>query len=325
MSGLIWGALGKGMSDAASSYGSLMMQEERDKRALALEELRSENAAKREEARETRKAEREEAALRRDAEIVSRAEDAAPGIGDQRRFEKFKKDVGQTDMSEEQLRKVFDEQYNQQRVGSFEGADRYLERYSKQREDVLNEIRRMGGSGSAIKEARESVKYAQAAEEAAAKEARENRRFEQQERKNEQTAAYQGGMVEAAMRRADAAATAANRPPAEGRGSSQERLTTIINTQNQTIKSLNDGSRGKTPEEKAEWESQMAQAKKVRAAAQKQLDKLFETEEKPDAPKAKPGDNPKTTAGSPYPEGTKLKDAQGNKFVVKNGKPVPEK
>lgn len=167
MSGLILAGIGKGIADAGQTFGSFMMQGIQDKRKDELEALRDERLIAREELREQRAVDRVEAAALKDAEIFAKAEQAAPAIGDTRRFDKFKKDVGPTDMAEDELRKVFDEQYNQRKVGAFEGADRYVERYSKQKEDVLNEIRRTGGSSGLINQAQNSVKTAQEAERAA--------------------------------------------------------------------------------------------------------------------------------------------------------------
>jgi len=216
MSGLIWAGIGKGIADAGATFGNSMMKGIEEERRMQQEALREERLIAREEEREQRKEARLEAAAKKDADIFAQAEANAPAIGDKRRFEKFKADVGQTEMSEEELRKVFDEQYNQRRVGGFEGADRYLERYSKQKEDTLNEIRRLGGSSAAIKEGRESYKAAVEAEARADKDALDRRREDRRDQQAQQTAEYQTGMVAAAMRRADAAVTAAERPRSGG-------------------------------------------------------------------------------------------------------------
>ena len=156
MSGLMWQAFGKSLSDAGGLIGR-----------YAISQAEEQQREAREIAREERAEARKEAAAKKDAEIYSAAEAAAPGIGEERRFAKFKADLGETDMADEDVRKVFDSQYNQKTVGDFEGADRYVERYSKEKEDVLNEIRRMGGSSGLINQARESQKAAVTAETAA--------------------------------------------------------------------------------------------------------------------------------------------------------------
>lgn len=296
MSGLIWGGIGKGIADAGQSIGGMMLKGIEADRQDEREALREQRLLDRQAALDQLKADREEAKLKRDAEIYSQAEANAPAIGDKRRFEKFKADVGQTDMSDEDLRKVFDEQYNQRRVGNFEGADRYRERYSKEKEDTLNEIRRLGGSSAAIKEGRESYKAAVEAETRADKEAMDRRREDRKDLQAQQTAEYQTGMVAAAMQRADAATIAANRPPSE-RGSAQDRLTTMINSANQTIKSLNEGSKGKTPEEKANWQRQMDDAVALRDMAQRQLKENLGAKSD-DKPKGGDNSNVKPSASS---------------------------
>ena len=54
---------------------------------------------------------------------------------------------------------------------------------------------------------------------------------------------------------------------AEGGKVSQERLTTMVNSANTTIKTLLDGSRGRTDEEKAEWKRQYEAAVELRDRA----------------------------------------------------------
>jgi hypothetical protein len=169
-SGLIWSALGKSVSNAGNMYGQYVMDEAKSR---ASEERMIQ--------REDRAEARRESAAKRDADIYAAAEAAAPGVGDDRRFAKFKKDLGETDMPEADLRNVFDSQYNQKRTGDFEDGTRYLERYSKEREDVLNQIRSMGGSSGLVTQARDSVKTASAAESAADRLAFDERKAERKE------------------------------------------------------------------------------------------------------------------------------------------------
>lgn len=51
-----------------------------------------------------------------------------------------------------------------------------------------------------------------------------------------------------------------------------ERLYSIVNAMNQTIRNLNEGSKGSTPESKAEWQRQMDTAVRVRDRASQLLD-----------------------------------------------------
>ena len=226
MSGLIWAGIGKGIADAGQTFGTYMAKDIEDRRRDTLEALREERQAAREmarderltareEDREIRKDARTEAAALKDADIYAKAEAAAPGVGEARRFEKFKKDVGQTDMAEEDLRTVFKNQYDQTKVGTFEGADRYVERYSKQKEDVLSEIRRRGGSSGLINQAVAEVKGAREAERAADKLAFDEKRLnEVEQRRRDEFKA----LLPIKQQTADASTTRANKP-AGGSGS----------------------------------------------------------------------------------------------------------
>jgi hypothetical protein len=145
MSARVWEAFGKSMANTGGLIGQYMMQRAGDEEREA-----------REIAREERALARTEAAAKKDADIYAEAKARAASIGEDRRFAKFKADFGQTDMPEEDLRKVFNEKKTD-----------YVERYSKEKEDVLNEIRLMGGSSGLINQALESQKAAVTAETAA--------------------------------------------------------------------------------------------------------------------------------------------------------------
>lgn len=115
-----------------------------------------------------------------------------------------------------------------------------------------------------------------------------------------------------AQQNADANTARANKPAGgEGNGSKQERLTTIINSANQTIKSLNDGSRGKTPEEKADWKRKMDEAVALRDSAQKQLSEALVERESG----GKPGAGKSKSVISELPKGAV-------QIGTSNGKPV---
>jgi hypothetical protein len=73
---------------------------------------------------------------------------------------------------------------------------------------------------------------------------------------------------------------------------SSERLTSVINAANGTIRSLNEGSKGSTPEAKAAWQKSMDDATAVRDQAQALQKGALEAKANPPAPKpeaAKPG------------------------------------
>lgn len=113
---------------------------------------------------------------------------------------------------------------------------------------------------------------------------------------------------------------------------SNEKLTTIVNSMNTTIRSLNEGSRGRTAEEKAEWQRQMDDAVKLRDLAQKELRGRLEGKpaEKP-TPKPAPaagkgGDNgivnPSDSGGMPRPKNEAERAAlpKGARYIAPNGK-----
>ena len=86
----------------------------------------------------------------RNAAIYLKAADAAPAAGDERRFQKFKADIGQTDATEDQLRTVFKNQYNQRVVGNFGEADRYTDPASANSQDIVSELRKNAAPATMI-------------------------------------------------------------------------------------------------------------------------------------------------------------------------------
>ena len=240
MSGLIWAGIGKGIADAGATFGNAMARGIEEDRRAAMEAAREERLLKREEERDQRKIDAAEALAKKDAEIFDQAEQSAVKVGADRRFEKFKRDVGPTEMGDEELRKVFESQYDQRKVGAFEGADRYTERYSRQKEDVLSEIRRMGGSSGLINQARDVFKATQEAEAKADRLAFDEKRFEALMPVKQQQA-------DAATTRAEAAVTSANRPRAAGgSGAGGTKAPTVRSTktddQGNVVAIMSDGS-----------------------------------------------------------------------------------
>lgn len=242
MSGLIWAGIGKGIADAGSTFGGAMMKGIEEERRMQQEALREDRLIKREEEREQRKEDRIEAAAKKDAEIFRKAEESAPAIGDKRRFEKFKADVGQTDMTEEELRGVFDSQYNQRKVGNFEGADRYVERYSKQKEDVLNEIRGLGGSSGLINQATNVYKATLDAERAADKQALDEKREDRRDREARDRYEQTDRRLDILSRNADSNRIRADRTGGGADGGSAKVRSTYTDDSGQKVAVMSDGS-----------------------------------------------------------------------------------
>lgn len=155
--GLISGALG-GLGQALQYQAQMGMQNdaamERDARQNVATEQRDIRQTKLREELEAKRAETIEAnrtkADERNAGIYIKAADAAPAAGDERRFQRFKADIGQTDATEDQLRTVFKNQYNQRSVGNFGGADRYSDKASANSMDIVDELRRTAAPATMI-------------------------------------------------------------------------------------------------------------------------------------------------------------------------------
>lgn len=134
----------------------------------------------------------------RDANSYIDANERGRALGDDRRFSKFREDIratgGGEGMGEDELRKVFSDNYNDKVVA---GSDRYYEPESADRRDALQAARSSGASGKVISglndEYRSTAQAERQAKQDADRDAREEqrrrdglerdeRRFEQQER-----------------------------------------------------------------------------------------------------------------------------------------------
>jgi hypothetical protein len=277
----IGGLIGSNIEKYASMQDAERRELEREERADA-------RALERERLSEERK----EQGLLKQAEIFSQAESNAPGVGEARRFEKFKSDLGDTALTDEQAKEVFKSQYDQKKVGGFEGADRYVEAYSKQREDVLNEIRRLGGNSESIRFAQQDVKTAQTAEAAAAKQAFDEKRLAETERNNR-------AQTDATNRRIEA--VIAGQASRGGSGSSESKLTPRQQSDAKALdedikaarKALEDATAGqasvrKTERDAAEKAKTTAEARL--AEAQRQRNEFWDSVEgkRPVTPENKP-------------------------------------
>lgn len=121
-----------------------------------------------------------------DAQKFDSATGRAEKVGDDRRFAKFRDDLratgGGEGMSEEQLREVFNSQYNNKQSTAEAGGTRYMEPESRNKADVLDELRKGGASGGLLKTAREDLTSTQRAEQQARSEALKEKQLEQRDR-----------------------------------------------------------------------------------------------------------------------------------------------
>lgn len=308
MSGLIWKALGKGITDSTSVLASMMMKDNADRAAEERTLRAEERADKRLEEREIRAQDRKEADLKRDADIYAKAEAAAPGVGDERRFAKFKADLGESALSEEEQRSVFESQYNQRKVGAFEGADRYLERYSKLKEDVLGEIRKGGGSSGLITQATAEYKSALESEKAADRLAFDERRLEATEARRDREFA---ALLPIRQQTAQAATTRAERPTGGGSGGvTESNITqaesTLATTRDKVAKQYreptvqekyNAAALAKYTEEKNRYVNEHPDVKRQAA----RLESLYAGQRTGSSPSPAPGNNSNVKPGTRPP------------------------
>lgn len=122
---------------------------------------------------------------REDAMGYQTALERGKSMGDDRRFAKFREDVrasgGGEGMSEEGLRDLFNQHYNDKVVA---GDARYYEPESMEKRDALQSARGSGASGKVLSGLQEEYRAAsqgeRQAKQDADKEAREDRRYQQQ-------------------------------------------------------------------------------------------------------------------------------------------------
>lgn len=121
-----------------------------------------------------------------DAQKYDGAVGRAEKVGDDRRFAKFRDDLratgGGEGMSEEQLREVFDSQYNNKQSTAEAGGTRYMEPESRNKADVLDELRKGGASGGLLKTARDDLASTQRAEQLSRSEALKEKQLDQRDR-----------------------------------------------------------------------------------------------------------------------------------------------
>lgn len=170
-------------------------------RQRTLEVLRQEHEA----AAEKRKAAAQEATDKRNAEIsIGAREDAEVSLRDAG-FQKFKKDVGATDMSDDDLLKVYRENYHDQTVGDFAGADRYDVKESDRAKAELNSLTKRGAGSGLLNSANANVKDALTRERQATIDALNVRKQGETERRNRELEQLRWDQNEIASRRVEAA------------------------------------------------------------------------------------------------------------------------
>ena len=228
-SGLIWAGIGKGISDAGTTYGNMMFK-------AAESELADQRAMQRAEALERLKDQIAEERAQRDADIYSRAQIRAGEIATTRKAEQLDAESGKLAanaqniagdspaMSQEDMKRHL-ESLNPAERKALEGtglvgrAASPLRQELQTYDDTISAARELGGSSTLVKSLQDAKKErlaeikAEFKEQGDREEREQNRRrLDQQDRRLDQMAEYQGRMAGAAERRAGAAEVSANRP-----------------------------------------------------------------------------------------------------------------
>lgn len=183
-----------------------------------------------------------------DAQKYDGAVGRAEKVGDDRRFAKFRDDLratgGGEGMSEEQLREVFNSQYNNKQSTAEAGGTRYMEPESRNKADVLDELRKGGASGGLLKTARDDLTSTQRAEQQARSEALKEKQLEQRDRQFVDGLAHQARLADERNRvTLEAADRRAGRGGGGGGGGSGLKVrSTVTSSDGEVVAVMSDGS-----------------------------------------------------------------------------------
>lgn len=181
-----------------------------------------------------------------DAQKFDSATGRAEKVGDDRRFAKFRDDLratgGGEGMSEEQLREVFNSQYNNKQSTTEAGGTRYMEPESRAKADVLDELRKGGASGGLLKTAREDLTNTQRAEQQARSEALKGKQLEQRDRQFAERLDQQAMLADERNRVTLEAADRRSSRGGDGGGSEPKIRSTKTNADGEVIAVMSDGS-----------------------------------------------------------------------------------
>jgi hypothetical protein len=340
-SGLIWAGIGKGISDAGTAYGGAMLKQVEIENQDRRDELREQRATLRQESLERLKEAMVEERSQKDAARAIKIDERALDIGQQRASKAFEPlaassaqagTEGDIELPKETLERFSKEnptigkQYRDMGLVNSSMPLTRNEGRMQSADDQIQAARELGASSTQLKSYQDLKKTTldeirEENKETGRKADRDatNSRLDQQARRDEwryendgrandardKSAAAAMKRADASQRQADAAWARANRPPAE-KGAAQERMTTMVNSANQTIEKLNNTSKGTTEESKKNWQRQMDDAVRLRDNATANLNRLFD-EEKPagkgaGASTKPPAANSPATSGKPIPE-----------------------
>lgn len=310
--GLISGALG-GLGQALQQQAQTGMQNDAlEQRDIRQTKLREELDAKRAEAIEARRIKSDE----RNAAIYNEAEQAAGPAGDERRFNKFKTDIGQTDATDEQLRAVFKDKYNQRAVGNFDGADRYVDPESANRQDIVSELRKKAAPATMIQSAQNDYKSQLGAERQATIDALNARKADQADKKEEHRYGTTYMQAQASLNASIAAMKRAEKSgDAQALGDAKTSATQAMNSAREAMANMTDLTKGSiriengVPIGSPDAVEQYKDLQKLLRSATSDLNRKFD---------AKAGGQP-PAAGKPITQAEYMKLKPGDTYTAPDG------
>ena len=326
--GMLAGAIGGAANAVYDIYDKKIDQEARQSQRRDEMVFAQELDIRRQQTIEALKAKMAEAMAQRDATMRVESDEAGRDSMAKREFEKFKRDLGQTDMDEKQLREVFDQQYFDRSVAPGDAnSQRYDPRDSDFTKASRTEAMKRGASSGLINAYTGQLKEDVANERYADQQERQARLDANRERYEEGKAERDERRVAATERTANAAVTRAERSGASG--AKEDKLSETQKARLDILK------RQVLDAEKAVGDAGSIKSRKDAAQARldeanRKLDEFISSVEsggktstsKPPATENKPAATPPMSA---LQEGKQTRFANGQVWTLKNGKAVQVK
>ena len=185
LGGLLAGALAGG----AKAVGDVAQDELESQRRTRERQLQYDYELRKTEWAEQLKSAREEVRAKREATQAAAIDDKAESTLKEQEWKKFRADLGNSDMPENELRQVFESQYYDKQVTDEQGGDRYDVKETTRAKEKLNQARQSGASSGLLKtymdEAKAAVKDENDKAEIARKERADKKREEERTQRSQ--------------------------------------------------------------------------------------------------------------------------------------------
>lgn len=327
MMGMLAGFIG-----GVANTGQKMLQFDREREGrmtdrMAEMDYAAELDLKKQQAVEALRAKVAEATAQRDAAMRVEADEAGRQTLQGRNFEQFKRDLGQTDATDEQLRQVFEQQYFDRDVAPGDAnSKRFDPKDSEFTGAARTEAMKRGASSGLInslttekKEQEGLERYADQTERQARLDAQRERKEQAQLEQGERRVAASERTAEASVIRAERAGSSAGKPDDKLSETQKARLDILKRNVLEAEKALGDAGTIKSRRDAAQARVEEAYRKLDEFTAQ--VDGKPSTP-KPPATENKPAATPPV---SRLQEGRQTTFANGQVWTLKNGKAVQVK